>query len=177
MIHPKSRGIGLIEMIVVICIIVVLTAMAFANYRKGQQQLALDRTAYKLAQDIRRAQEMAMAAKECSACGGGVPSGGYGIYLEQGDEFYLLYADNGNGQYGAGDTQIGDDINLERGIYISGLLPSEASISFEPPDPVTVIKDGDGLDAEEATITIALEKDSTRTKRVIVNKAGLIYVE
>ena len=90
----KDKAFTLVELMIVSSIILLLTAVVLINYRAGNQQLALDRSAHKLAQDIRIAQEMAMSPREeCGATG--VFRGSYGIYLHrvQYPNSYLLFAD------------------------------------------------------------------------------------
>ena len=155
-----SRGFTLIELVVVTTIIVLLTALTLPNYRAGSQQLALQRSAYKLAQDLRRAQEMALSSQEF---GGEVPAG-YGIYLEEGASRYTLFA------YIDGDQREVEIINLEKKIKIGDLLPdSPLTIAFIPPDPSVAFYP----DAVTASITVA----SKEAKTIQVNKAGLIAVE
>lgn len=168
----EKNGFTLVELLIVIFIITLLSSTSFVYYRRAEKEFALLRSANKLAQDIRRVQEMAMSAKEC--CGGIVPPG-YGIYLKKGDENYLLYADtnpaSGNEKYDGGDIQI-EKIYFEKGVYIKDLNPSSVSINFSPPDPKVKIDN-----VETLTIIIALKNDPTKTKKVIVNKFGLISVE
>lgn len=170
----SEKGATLLEMLVVMGIIAILTLIVVPNYRPGGSQLALQRSANKLSQDIRRAEEMAVSAKECGACGG-VPQG-YGIYLAAGDATYLLYADNGNEKYGGGDVQI-EIISLENGVRIKSISTgSPLSINFKPPDPAVKISNGGG-DPDNTTIILELQADTSKIKNVKVNKAGLIYAE
>ena len=78
----NDGGFTLIELVVVMAIISIMTAVVLVNYRPGGQQLALDRSVSKLAQDLRRAQEMAMSPREEGGCGPGFP-GEYGIRLSR----------------------------------------------------------------------------------------------
>jgi len=185
----KNKSFTLIEVLVVISIIVILTGIVFAGYRSGQKQLALQRSANKLAQDIRRVQEMAMAAEELPS--GEVPYGGYGVYLENDDNSYIIYADNnGDRGRGSGDTDI-ETIYLEEGVSVSDLLVSHVgswgsktiiAINFIPPDPEVSLQfflplpigwfPGDG-----ARIVLALESDPSKTKTITVNKVGLIEID
>ncbi len=90
-----------------------------------------------------------------------------------------MYADtNGNEKYNIGDGVVGI-INLERGVIIQTVSPFILlSINFRPPDPRTKISGaGIGEAANIATITLAIENDPARIKRVKVNTAGLIYVK
>lgn len=168
-----NKAFTLVESLVTIFIIAILSLIVIPNYNSIRQQLALQRSAFKLSQDIRAVQEMAMSAKEL---GGEIPAGGYGIYLRQGDSDYLLYADtspaNGNEIYSGGDDII-EIINLEKGVKIEDVSPASMSINFKPPDTSVSISGGE----EEAVITISLESDPSRTRIIKVNKAGLIYVE
>jgi Tfp pilus assembly protein FimT len=162
---------------VVIGIIAVLTLIIVPNYGAGGSQLALSRSASKLSQDIRRAEEMAMSAKECSTCGG-VPKG-YGIYLTQGATTYLLYADmvGNDDKYDAGqDVIIEPNISFEKNVQINLINPAPLSINFKTPDPTIKISNGVS-EVNETTITLGLQTDASKTKNIKVNKAGLIYVE
>ena len=171
-------GFTLIELVVVISIIVFMTAIVFFNYRAGQDQLALQRAASKLAQDIRKAQGMAMLSKWCEVCNR-VPFG-YGLYLKEGDKEYLIYADNnldqGNEKYDDDDVIV-ERIYLENKVYIKNVQPSQLSLNFRPPDPKTKISGIEVSEADSATITLSLETDPSKEKIIKVNKAGLIYVE
>ncbi|MFH1713365.1 MAG: hypothetical protein ABH896_04240, partial [Candidatus Jacksonbacteria bacterium] len=101
----------MLEILVAIVIIALLTLIVVPNYRAGGSQLALRRSADKLSHDIRRAEEMAVSAKECSTCGG-VPQG-YGIYLTAGTTTYLLYADTYPSLAGNENYDIGQDVIME----------------------------------------------------------------
>jgi len=170
-----KTGFTLIELLVIIGIIVLLTAITLPHYRTGERQFALQRSAHKLAQDLRRAQEMAMSAREFQ---GEVPKGGYGIRIEQKDKDYILYADiNNNQQFDGGDGEV-EVINLEQGIKISDIsLGSFSSINFKPPDPKTKIFGQLDDNADEIKITLAIEAEPGITRIIIVNRAGLIAIE
>lgn len=182
------KGFTLVEILVVVAVIFILSLIILPNYRSSASQFTLVRAAHKMAQDIRRASEMAMSAKECSpppaSCpvGGGVPPGGYGFYIDKGvDDSYKIYADSGSPpgpeRYTSGEEI--ETIYLEKDVYIKDFNPSSAnfSINFKPPAPTIKIKDGGGIDKDNVTITIALRADSSKTKTIKINKAGLIDVE
>lgn len=171
-----KKGFTIIEILVVIGIITLLTAIILPHYRAGEHQFALQRSAHQLAQDLRRAKEMAMSAQEFQ---GAIPGGGFGIYLEREDKDYLLYADiNGNQRFDGGDGQV-EIINLEQGIKISDIsLGSFSSVNFKPPDPVTRISGAwEAGAADEVAITLAIEAEPGTTRVINVNRAGLIAIE
>ncbi len=134
-----SKGFTLIELIVVTGIIVLITALTLPNYKAGERQFALQRSAHKLSQDLRRAQQLAISAEEFE---GQVPSG-YGIYLNKNQPTqYILFVDlNSDGQY-SGLSEIVEEINLEKRVKITELNPiemdSSLTITFRPPDPATI---------------------------------------
>lgn len=176
-------GFTLIEILAVVSVMIILSGIVLVNYKSFGDQFALQRSANQLAQDIRRAQEMAMSAKECThptACpSGGVPSGGYGVYIDKfQNDRYFIYADNNADEYYSSGEAI-ETIYLEKEVIILSLVPPSAnfSINFKPPDPTIKIKDVAGQDKENITITIALKTDNTRTKTITVNKAGLVEIK
>lgn len=173
------RAFTLIESLVVTAIILILSLIVFPSYRNTQQQLALQRSVDRLAQDIRRVQEMAMAATEVN---GVIPQGGYGIYLRKvpsPQTSYVLFADkNNNHKYDSGAAEKIEEISFESGIKISNLNGNHLNIIFVSPDPRVYFTDADGneLVLNEAAIEISLA-DGTKVKTVNVNKAGLIKYE
>lgn len=177
MISNKNKAFTLVELLVVMIIIVILSLIILPKYKSIQQQLALERAAIKLAQDIRRVEEMAMSAKEFE---GEIPSG-YGIYLRKvsSQTSYILYADKiPNQKYDPGEEKI-EEINLESGIKIFNLSGNHNNIIFTPPDPTVFFTDADGIDLEldQVSIVISLISDETKRKTISVNKAGLINAD
>lgn len=173
-----QKGVSLIELIIVIAIIAIVTVIVIPNYRSGNQLLALQRSAHKLHHDIRRAQEMAMASVEES---GSVPPGGFGIFFEEDQPTYLIYADmNTSEKYDAGDIDV-SNLELENKEWLeiseinAGGACASGSINFKPPDPTVNIY-CNGHQKPEITITITLLTLS-ETRFIHATEAGLIYVE
>ena len=59
LIMQKTKGFTLIELLVIVSITVLMTVVVFSNYGKNNEIFALERSSQKLAQDLRRTQEMA----------------------------------------------------------------------------------------------------------------------
>ena len=182
-----KRGFSITEMLIVIAIIGVLSAILIPGYGAFQRQLSLQRSAVKLAQDIRKAQGMAIASEELPS--GGVCKTGYGVYFDeywQSGEKYRLYADTSGEDefFTSGADTILKEIELEKKIFISGIDTSngKVSINFKPPDPVVKIKEESAAgDLTETTITLCIEGTDClgpkNTRTIIVNKAGLVDVD
>jgi len=177
-----NKAFTLVETLVVIVIIVILSLIILPNYNSMRQQLVFQRSAFKLAQDIRTVQEMAMSAKEFE---GEIPEGGYGMYLRKVPSpqiSYVLYVDkNNNHKYdsGAGSGETIEEISLENGIKILSLSGNHSNIIFTPPDPTVFFTDADGIDLglDQVSIVFSLISDETKTKTISVNKAGLVNIE
>lgn len=181
-------GFTLVELLVSIFIIILMSGIIFANYRGGRREFALQRSANKLAQDIRRAQEMAMSTKECpiAVCGGppAETPPRYGVeFTIDSPDYYVLFADrNDNGKFESGGTKPDkkvEEITLEKGVKINQLVCGDSAktsiwITFKSPDPKTEIKHpGDCL----TVATIQLINTDNQTKTISVNTVGLIEIE
>lgn len=190
-VRMRNSGFTLVEILVVISIIILLSGIILVNYRTGARQFALQRSATKLASDIRRAQEMAVASEECQPCGGGVPAGGYGISIVKWSESYKLYADENNDKhYEFIHESYVEQIYYEKGVELKDIQlldPNrnliEISINFTPPDPEINLQGdvGSHTESKEVVITLCLTdtdcSDPKNTKTITVNKAGRIDID
>jgi len=167
----KQKGFTLIELLVATGIIVIISSIVLVDYRTGQKQFALERSAHKLAQDLRRAEEFSMSAKSYD-CPGGFRIKGYGINFTAGNDYYLLKArceDEANpGSYE--DRTVESQIDLEKGVKI--LSVNTANVFFYPPEPEI-----DLGAAGTAQIILCLKTDIAKTETITVNKVGLINVQ
>lgn len=197
--EKTSKGFTIVEILTVLVIISILSAIILANYSTGQKELALTRAANKLAQDLARAKEMAMSIKDHKV-GEDMPTpshGGYGIFFDLDEPFhYILFADCNKNKiydsnqkdkdrcYDAYNPETGssffypelvEDIPLEKNVKISSLSPlsSENSlvITFRPPNPDVNFNPDD---VSIATITLSIDG---KQKKVNIYKSGLIFVE
>lgn len=163
-IKPQS-GFTLIELLTVAAIVIFMTVLTLPNYVAGAKDYALQRSSHKLAQDLRKAQEMATASQEFN--GRAVP-GGYGLYLQRNSNVYVLFADTNSNKMYDGPVEAVEALGVEEGVDISFLSPLYyLTIVFVPPNPTTIITP----DASWAVITL------NGKKNIRVNKAGLIEIE
>jgi len=178
----SKRAFTVTELFVVTALIGILSIVFIPYYKSTKDQFALLRSAYQLAQDIRRAQAMALASEKKQ--GSQEEIYGYGIYLKKSlKNYYILFRDkNDNKVYDEpSDDKIGD-IDFEQGIEINTLEKEYINISFQPPDPVVSLKHSAGIGGgndlgDDTEIEIHLINDPLKIKKIIVNKAGLIYVK
>lgn len=179
-------GYSIIELLLVISMVLFFTGLTLVNYKSGGKHFALHRSANQLSQDIRRTEQKAMSTAICDECGDIIPDGGYGIYFEKGTvngKKYILYADDVivDGKYSDGsDHKIGEEIFLEKGVYIhnieiDGGSTNFASINFLAPEPSINISDG--ASGVKLVITLALETEPTATVTVEANIAGLVEIK
>jgi len=179
-----NKGFTLVELLVVIAIIGILSAIVIPGYGIFQRQLSLQRSATKLAQDIRRAQAMAIATEELPS--GEVCKTGYGVYFDEDYESgqkYRLYADtSGENEFFTPVDTILETIELEKGIFIFNITPNgKVSINFKPPDPTVKISEDGSTVLTKTIITLCINgtgcSDLKDIRVVTVNKAGLIDVD
>ena len=111
------------------------------------------------------------------------PMPGYGVSIAPGGE-YNLYTDNHkDSMYGDGDS-VQKTVTLDNNLVIYSLenlssgssVAGPVSINFMPPDPTTNIVDGTGTQLNSVVVVFKIANTNT-TKRVVINKAGLIYVK
>jgi len=173
------RGTTLIELMIVTAIILILSVLVSASYHQGRNRVLVDTQANQFAQDLRRVQEWAMAAHQIS----GQTKYGYGIYLTQGSNSYIIYLDDGNaggaiipgnGRYDIGFDTVQETIALEKNVEVSLCVPNPASINYMVPNPSTKIGGNDLITQQQIEFRA---KGTSTVRRVVANKAGLVYVQ
>ena len=184
--NKYQKAFTFVESMIVIAMIGILSIVIIPSYQSARNQLALERAAVKLAQDLRKVQEMAMSAQDCEVCpGGGIPEGGYGLYINKNDPLcsdncYHIYANIAApwDKYTSSDIIL-ETIFIENGVLMHDLVvPSgNYSVNFTPPDPIVHIKNMAGEDKDNVTMILALASDDSKQKRIDVNVVGLIDID
>ncbi len=205
-IRDFEKGISLVEIVVAILIITLFSIIVVANFPKIKKQFALSRAVYRVAQDIRKAEDLGLSGIQTIE---GVEAKGYGFFIDQlvDNKKYLIYADTNDPadskytDYGDSIDYIIEEINLadmEQGVFIermfvifSNELESEVdihylSVNFSPPNPdITITTDAPNPSFSEGVLSIikkvgivlSLDTDQYSKKIIYINSSGLIEIE
>jgi len=190
----SSKGITLVEVIVAIAIITVFSLIIINDFPKIKRQFALSRATYKLAQDIRKTEDLGLSGVQVlDEDGDPIITKGYGFYINilSNNKQYLTYADTNTPtdyRYTSGEDYIVETINIledEPGVFVKEIYDVNnpavtnywASINFSPPNPTIIITTDTGIDETELGIVLGLELDSSATRTVFINSSGLVDVE
>jgi len=201
--NKNEKGITLVEIIVAIFIITLFSIITITDFPKIKRQFSISRATYKLAQDIRRTEDLGLSGVQVN---GASDAKGYGFYINRlsNDKEYLIYADIAPTDadadrlftYGsstcpsgtAGDCVVEtiDILEDEPGVYIKNIFyindanvsvdANWLSINFNPPNPTVIITTNAGV-ADRVGIVLGLELDDSVERSVYVNSSGLIEVE
>lgn len=170
-----KKGFTLVEVLVATFIIGVLSTVILLNYRTGQDQASLTRSAAAFETEIRRAQNLAISSAELS----GTQPCGYGIhYVDKRN--YSIYAgklggaascqvSNHNFQSGIDSVYQSVKIIEQRAVFKN----SFSDIFFEPPDPTTYINNDNSVGIS-AIIDFCLETDLNKCRTITVKRFRLI---
>ena len=194
----KPNGFTIAELMVSVFIIFLLSGIFLAGYRSSGRVARLKMTAQNLSSDIRKAQGFALGLKEFSDIGE-TPSGGWGIHtssLDGSNDYYDIYADYDDELFTGVPDYIYQEanekferVNFEGGIYIQEIAffdsldnrttYSEANFTFESPGPTVYLCKGDVacVSDDYVLVEIILADRSDDTKRVVINRFGLVDVE
>ncbi|MBI4812210.1 prepilin-type N-terminal cleavage/methylation domain-containing protein [Candidatus Falkowbacteria bacterium] len=173
--QKSQRGFTLIELIVSISVIAMMSGLFLANYHSANKRSELASAAQKTASDIRLAQQFSLGANEFN---GAPPAGGWGIYFDESSpDSYIIFADiDENRNYDSGEEHA--RVNLPVGVSIeeiedsdTGIIITNASVVFLPPDPITYINNSSGNN-----VSITLKDVNNSVKTVEVNFLGLVEV-
>ena len=170
------KGFTIPELQISVFIIVLMTGISVIGWSSGETTLALDRAAHKLAQDMRKATELAQRAQPLVlplACASPGKIKGYGVYVSSSaPTSYILYAEcNDNQVYNSEADTIVQTVTLENKIQISS---ATLSILFVPPVPTITIQPGD---LDQAQVVLSAIGDPTRSKTITITTKGIIDID
>ncbi len=172
MIKNQQKAFTLIELMVVLFIVMLASGIVLASYRTSEKKYALTQASQKLISDLRRAQNMAMSGQDIQV----KQYDGYGVYLEEGNNFYIIYADkNNNHAYRSATADvIIETITLPQSVKIQSVstLSKKMDVCFQPPDPTTYLESKSQA-GDSVTVTLQTEGASLN-KIITITSAGLV---
>jgi hypothetical protein len=200
----KEKGITLVEIIIAVFIAALFSAILISDFPRIIKHYSLSKSAYKLAQDIRRIQDLGLSGFQITdEQGNSIGAKGYGVYLSlMYDQEYIIYADMGGdgfdqkydndrqscfGEVNSTKDCVMEIINIGQEnpdlkikeikiFYLNFMSVNNVSINFAPPDPTTSIFHSEDF-YSEVGIVLGLKSYEDASKTVWVNSAGLIRVE
>lgn len=174
----RDRGFTLIEMITVIAIFGILTAIVVGNYSKFTNDAVLTNMAYEIALSIREAQTYGVAVTNRSASF----ENSFGISFDTSSEtqIYTLYEDKNSNNV----LDSGEDIKtytLQRSIKIIDVEDDDCNtvsnnllnIIFDRPNPEPTINGSDDLSGAR----IVIQSPELTKRYVVIRNNGQIYVD
>lgn len=184
-----KKAFTLIELLAIVVVISIFTIIFFIDYGKDSKVFALERASRKVAQDLRRTQEMA-----ASGLSGGTGVKGYGIYFDQTSTpvdkrlEYILY--NNINSVSSADMPYANPPDTpeiipisEPGIMICDIKygpvdnmtsTNNVSVSFLPPDPINYIQDN--RIGYETSITLCVITNTNQKRTININNTGRIEI-
>jgi type II secretory pathway pseudopilin PulG len=180
----NSLGFSLVEMMVVVAIFFIITAVTLANLPDFQNKTSMDLVAQDVALTIRTAQVYSTATRRSELVintGNQFPS--YGMYIEKDGPELILYSGNADGFYKSNE-------NKEHGYLIEGKAlisdicygsecnKSAVNIFFKRPNTDVTFYDENGSSQSSSNVTIVLsnKKNADEIRWVIVHTNGQIEV-
>ncbi len=163
------NGFTLIELMVVLAIIAILTAIFLASLRVGSEPSKIRLVSHNIVSDIRLTQSNTLGAVKYEDQ---VPEGGWGVHMEEGNSQYAIFADiNANHSYNATDEKFVIK-DFSKDIQITSIDQGDSvDIVFDPPDPTTYINS-----TSTGSVLISLTDDQDNSESIRVNFFGLIEV-
>lgn len=192
-------GFTVVEMVIIISILVLISAVLLANFPAFSRRADLQRTSQQLALAARKAQNMAFAARQAVRVGGGASIPSYfGVYIgavvgcpgEPRDYNYIIFADfhppgSPNRQYDCGRDPVVERFKFERGVSLSDVIftpsgesaesldPDVIHITFSVPEARTGLLDRNNREGTVAEIILAGE--GALTRKITIRNTGQIY--
>ena len=181
-----GRGVTAVEILVVITITVVTTAVALYSFPDFTQRVRVERAAREMAIKIRTAQQRTLAPKQVRKADGtlAIPRG-FGIYLDKSstaNTSYKFFADmDGNNFFNiAGGDVVIETVLLPQGVIVAELETSmrlsidSVNIVYTVPFSQTKIYDAGGAPIIGDLLQVKLSRGTDIVRFVTVRTTGLV---
>ncbi len=160
----STSGFTLIELMVVLVIMMVLAILVIAGYSEGRPRLAVERTVEGFVGDLYRIRQKSTSSVFYEKDNNGrIISGGYGILIEDDDEYSIFVDDEGT-------PKKVETINLEQHTKI---ISGDARIFFSSDGKVSF---DDDPNKEQMDITFSARNDDSIKRTVSINSKGVARV-
>ncbi len=195
--HIIQKGFTIIEMLAVLAIFSILTAIVVFNYAKFRSDTILTNMAYEVALSIREAQIYGVSARSSVSGETADFTNAYGIYIPTiPTNAYYLFSDTDSANGGTGDkTFSGSDCTISNGdtcitpytlqqnikitaVYVNDGCENSTkfSILFKRPNPEPIFSKNGAIPANFSKIQITLTADNDTKRYVLVANNGQISV-
>ncbi|OGY63099.1 MAG: hypothetical protein A2745_01625 [Candidatus Harrisonbacteria bacterium RIFCSPHIGHO2_01_FULL_44_13] len=169
--QKTSAGFTILEMLVIVSVMALLSAMLLVYNRSGEKQISLFKEQAKVISVILRSKALAIQTFQQAT-----PGCGYGVHFEAGK--YWIFRDlpdpttgcSGSDRKYSGSAENFEVFTLESGLYFSELTLSD--ILFVPPDPRVFLNP----DQAEATITLSTSDNASQVN-IKINDAGQVTTQ
>lgn len=188
-----QAGFSLLEMVMVLSIFAILTAVVTYNYGAFNNQMTLTNLAYEIAMQVREKQVYSLGVRSSS----NTFDNRYGIYFKKGETSFLNFIDSdNNGKCNMladqntlctsncpGGSECQDSKSLPRNMKIEDIKVSGTStnnpvfITFKRPDTEAIIINGSGPALTSGQVEIIIVSPDNQRKKIIVKQNGYISVE
>ncbi|MFH1129220.1 MAG: prepilin-type N-terminal cleavage/methylation domain-containing protein [Patescibacteria group bacterium] len=173
--YKNLNGFTIAEMLVTTFIIGVLSTILVVNWRENEKNYLVQQVAQEIAQNIRKAQGMALSGKNYQA----QTIYSFGVFFDKNNEIsYKIFADkNNNNTYQPSDLLI-EDVILDPYIVINSLSSGnqDLNIVFSVPDGFTTFNPS----ATSATIIIKRKGTTCPSKTcrdIIIKNTGQVTIQ
>ncbi|MDO8500170.1 MAG: hypothetical protein Q7S66_05990 [bacterium] len=184
-----SRGFTMVEIVVMLAIIIIVSAIVLVNFPSVSASIALQRTVQQFSLKFRQAQNQALAVRLVLVQGGSIVPPAVGIYISIADPtHYIFFADicpaapDNNKIYDSGCDIVIETVNVEKGITIAAMVDemdsnqSAVSVVYTAPEARTFISNAFGTIGESVLVKFNTEAGNL-TRSVRVRTSGQIGTE
>jgi len=170
----NDKGFTLLELMVVIGIMSVLSAVLLLYNRTGEKQIILSREQARLTSVLFQARSLSLNSFGAEIRGGDVQICGYGVNFSPPQTFTIFQDRLAGGTNCAASNKIfdgGEEVSVQTLDSAIKITSNFSNILFMPPEPTVVI---DGDSGREQSIVAVSFIDGSNPRQIIVNKYGQI---
>jgi len=194
-----QAGFSLLEMVMVLGIFSILTAVVTYNYGAFNNQMTLTNLAYEIAMQVREAQVYSLGVRSSN----NTFDNRYGVYFKKGANSFIYFIDR-EPVVGEADGKCDDDISgcdacvnppgpalptecqqkfsLSRNMIVQDVLVNETStsnpvfITFNRPDTEAIIMNGSSP-VLSGKVEVIIKSPDNQFKKIVIKQNGYISVE
>lgn len=172
--QKQHVGFTILEMIIVVAVVGILSAITMAQFFSVKSDTNIDQARRIIGSDINTVATWSQTGKTC--CTDNTTPNGYGIIFSVSDDSYTIYADQDGSNEFSGSGEIIDSIDLSDDEFIQNMIISDCAPNSADCDLFVKSPSGDmyitGAQTDDFFVLTVQNEESGNTETITIDRSS-----